>query len=115
MMHTRRALGSIACAATVTGLLLPTGSAVAEAECFNSNPATQTLSLKADCNLSATQDVPDGWTIDGNGHTITVDASGGFVGPIIASAAGASGGAPAKAAGAPIVDRKKENLIPSCT
>jgi hypothetical protein len=95
MMHTRRALGSIACAATVTGLLLPTGSAVAEAGCFNSNPATQTLSLKADCNLSATQDVPDGWTIDGNGHTITVDASGGFVGPIIASAAGASGGAPA--------------------
>lgn len=96
MMHTRRALGSIACAATVVGLLLPVEAAVGATTCaWKDNVATQTHGLKGDCDVTSTLLVENGWTIDGNGHTITADASGGFAGPIIESAAGASGGAPA--------------------
>jgi len=91
MMHTRRALGSIACAATVAGLLLPTGAAVGATACtFSSNPTTRTLSLRGDCDLTSTQPIQDGWTLDGNQHTLRVDGAG-FAGPIIESAAGASG------------------------
>jgi hypothetical protein len=95
MTHTRRALGSIACAATVAGLLLPTGAAVGATTCtFSSNPNTRTLGLKGDCDLTSTQPIPDGWTLDGNQHKISVDGTG-FAGPIIESAAGSTGGAPA--------------------
>lgn len=40
-------------------------------------PSTQTVRLVADCTTTATILVPDGWTLDGDGHTITaVDPPG---------------------------------------
>jgi hypothetical protein len=91
-MHTRRVLGLTAAAATVVGLLIPTQSAVAATACaFSDDATTKTHGLNGDCDVSATLVVEDGWTIDGNGHTIRVDASGGFVGPIIQSTPGTSG------------------------
>jgi hypothetical protein len=94
-MQTRRFLGVGAAAATVIGLLLPMEAAVAATACvFSDNTTTHSRALTGDCDLSATLDVADGWSIDGNGHTITVDGTG-FTGPIIQSASGTGGGAPA--------------------
>jgi hypothetical protein len=95
MMQTRHVLGVAAAAVTVTGLLLPMQSASAETACsFTDNTNTQIRSLNGDCDLGATLPVADGWTIDGNSHTITVSGTG-FNGPIIQSASGSSGGQPA--------------------
>jgi hypothetical protein len=54
--------------------------------------ATKTITLLSDCTTDHTLHVPNGWTLDGNGHTITaVDPSGGhFVGAVIQGDAGAS-------------------------
>lgn len=94
-MHIRRVLGATAAAATVAGLLLPTDAAMAATACaFSDNTTTMTHSLTGDCDLTSTLTVEDGWTVDGNSHTITVDGSG-FVGPIIRSTP-ATSGAPAK-------------------
>jgi Fibronectin type III domain len=94
-MHTRRVLGLTAAAATVIGLLLPMDAAVAATTCvFSDNTTTKTHGLTGDCELTTTGlSVEDGWTIDGNSHTITVAGSG-FAGPIIASAPGSAGLAP---------------------
>jgi hypothetical protein len=84
-------MGSAAVAMTVVGLGLPTSSAFAEAgPCPGTDdPTTLTHGLSADCQLSATWVVEPGWTIDGNGHTITV--APGFSGPVIESTAGTTG------------------------
>jgi hypothetical protein len=96
-MHTRRVLGVAAATATVMGLVLPAQPASAQTTCvFTDNATTQTHSLTADCLLDSTWVVEDGWTIDGNGHTVTADATGAFTGPgvVIESAAGTGGAAP---------------------
>jgi hypothetical protein len=97
MMHTRRVLGVAAATATVVGLLLPAQPASAQTTCvFTDNSTTHTHSLTADCLLDSTWVVEDGWTIDGNGHTITADATGAFTGSgvVIESTAGTAGGTP---------------------
>lgn len=96
MMHTRRVLGVAAATATVTGLLLlPTqGAFAATPPCVvNTDPATSTMSIDVDCTQSATIPVPDGWTFDGNGRTMTVDASF-TASAVIRSAPGTAGNAP---------------------
>ena len=91
MIHTRRLLGVAAAAATVGGLLLPMEAAFAVTTCPISG--TGTISLTGDCTLDQQWVVPDGSTIDGNGHTITATGSS-FSGAIITNAAG-SGSTPA--------------------
>ena len=45
---------------------------------FTTNDKTKTVSLVADCTTDTTIGVPDGWTLDGKGFTITaVDAAAG--------------------------------------
>jgi hypothetical protein len=91
MKQARRVLGGAACAATVAGLLLPMGAAVAEGTpcTFTDNTTTKTHALNGDCSLTSTLQVDDGWTIDGNSHTISIDTSGGpFTGPVIESTPG---------------------------
>jgi Fibronectin type III domain len=87
MMHTRRVLGVAAAAATVTGLLLPTQAAFAVTTC-TFTPSGTTESLDGNCLLSETHVVPDGWTLDGNGFTITADPAGTFARGVIASESG---------------------------
>jgi hypothetical protein len=94
-MRTRRFLGVAAAAATVGGLLLPMEAAHAETGCsFTDNTTTHTHSLNGDCTMTDTWVVEDGWTIDGNGHTITADPGGAWTGAIIKNAPG-SGTTPA--------------------
>lgn len=51
--------------------------------------AARTVSLLADCSTTASLIVPDGFTLQGNGHTVT--AVGGFAGPyLVRNAEGAS-------------------------
>lgn len=52
------------------------------------NPATETLTLLADCVTDETLLVPDGWTLDGDGYAITaVDPAGGhFKGAVVRNA-----------------------------
>lgn len=52
--------------------------------------ATQTLTLLADCTTDHTLLVPDGWTLDGNGFSITgVDPVGGhFLGAVVRNGGG---------------------------
>src|SRR4051794_11960857 len=96
MMHNRRVLGVAAAAVTVTGLLLPTQSAVAalplcsEPGVITDSPTTR--SLGQDCTADATINVPNGWTFDGNAHTITADP--GLTGAVIESAHGTAGNPP---------------------
>jgi hypothetical protein len=80
-----------AAAATVGGvLLLPAGAAVAEAGCITTTSGS-TISLTADCTLTATWVVPNGTTVDGNSHTITADPSGAWAdNAIIESTQGAN-------------------------
>jgi Right handed beta helix region len=43
-----------------------------------------TMTLLADCTTLVTIFIPDGFTLDGNGHTITaMDPPGGFQGPVV--------------------------------
>jgi hypothetical protein len=93
MIHTRRLLGVSAAGVVAIGLLLPMEAAVAVSDCvWNDNPTTHTRSLTGDCTVDSTQTVADGWTLDGNAHTIT--ASGSFSGAVFTNAAG-SGSTPA--------------------
>jgi hypothetical protein len=57
---------------------------------------SKTYTLTANCETTSTINVPDGWTLDGAGHTITAvenDASPSFPGAVIASAVGTDAGA----------------------
>jgi len=95
MIHTRRLLGVSAAGVVAIGLLLPMEAAVAVSDCvWNDNPTTHTRSLTGDCTVDSTQTVADGWTIDGNGHTITADTTNSFAGAVFTNAAG-SGSTPA--------------------
>jgi Fibronectin type III domain len=97
MMHIKPVWGVAATAATVAGLLLPMPASVAAAPscaAVNTDPTTSTYSLTGDCQLTGTWVVDDGWTVDGNNHTITLGA--GFSGPAIRSESGPVGGAPAE-------------------
>ena len=55
---------------------------------FSDNPATSTRTLLADCDTSRTISVPNGWTLDGDGHSITAKdpADGHFVGAVVRNA-----------------------------
>jgi hypothetical protein len=93
MMQTRRFLGMGAIGAVAVGLLLPMEAAHAEGACaFNTSGST--ISMSTDCTLSATETIPDGFSFDGNGHTITADTGGVWTGAIFKNAAG-SGSTPA--------------------
>ena len=52
---------------------------------INTNVGTQTLTLLANCTTTQTLRVPGGWTLDGNGFTITaIDPVGGhFMGAVV--------------------------------
>ena len=54
----------------------------------NTDVATETATLTADCSTSTTLQVADGWTIDGNGHTITAveTACTSFTGAVVQNA-----------------------------
>jgi len=97
MKYIRGALGAAVATATVGGLLLPAQPAFAEAgPCPGSDDlATSTHVLSGDCQLSATWVVEDGWTIDGNGHTITADPAGTFDGGALIKNAPGAGSLPA--------------------
>ena len=55
---------------------------------FSDNAATSTRTLLSDCDTSRTILVPDGWTLDGAGHSITAKdpADGQFVGAVVRNA-----------------------------
>ncbi len=55
---------------------------------FSDNPATSTRTLLADCDTSHTISVPNGWTLDGAGHSITAKdpADGHFLGAVVRNA-----------------------------
>jgi parallel beta-helix repeat protein len=86
--------GTVAVAASLVG-----GGAVAWAApdppiatgCAGTTSGT-TFTLTADCDTTATLTVPDGFTVDGAGHTITAhDPVGGFFkGPVVTNASGAT-------------------------
>ena len=65
-------------------LALGTSPAQAAADCTFTTVGT-TMFLDADCTTDATIGVPNGFTLDGRGHSITaVDPSlGHFVGPVV--------------------------------
>jgi hypothetical protein len=91
MMQTKRVLGVAAAGVTGIGLLLPMQAALANVgSCASKDDtATHVHSLRADCVLTSTLQVEDGWKIDGNGHTITL--APGFTGPVIQNLGGVSG------------------------
>jgi len=68
-------------------LLLAPVIASATTDCVFNNVGT-TMTLTADCTTDSTIFIPDGWTLDGNGKSITaVDPSGGhFLGAVIKNA-----------------------------
>ncbi|MEN8040273.1 MAG: right-handed parallel beta-helix repeat-containing protein [Actinomycetota bacterium] len=73
--------------ALVTGLaLIPAGGASATTNCSFTIAGT-TMTLDGNCTTDSTIVVPDGYTLDGAGYTITaVDPSGGhFVGAVVAN------------------------------
>jgi predicted extracellular nuclease len=55
---------------------------------FADNVATSTRTLLSDCDTSRTISVPDGWTLDGAGHSITAKdpADGHFLGAVVRNA-----------------------------
>lgn len=55
---------------------------------FTSDSPSMTMTLNGDCTTDTTIAIPDGWTLDGAGHTITaVDPEGGhFVGGVVENA-----------------------------
>jgi hypothetical protein len=91
MMRSRRFLVLAAAGATGCGLLLWVPAAVANVgPCASKdNATTKVHSLKANCILTSTLQVEDGWTIDGNRHTITL--ASGFTGPVIQNSSGTNG------------------------
>lgn len=79
---------AIVLAAILGVSLLATAAMVlspASACTFTTDAVTKTMTLNADCTTDTTIVVPDGWTLDGAGYTITaIDPSGGhFVGGVI--------------------------------
>src|SRR4051794_2083643 len=85
-------LSIVALGAVAAAVLIPSSASAIPAPlgpCSVSQSGT-TLTLMADCVTSATINVADGITVDGNGFTITaVDPSGGnFTGPVLKSATG---------------------------
>ena len=54
----------------------------------NTDLATETATLTADCTTATTLSVPDGWTIDGNGHKViaTETAGSSFSGAVLQNA-----------------------------
>jgi hypothetical protein len=90
MMRTTRVLSVAAAGVTWMGLMLPMQAASANVgSCASKdNATTQVHSLTADCTLTSTLQVEDGWTIDGNRHTITAS---GFTGPVIQNMSGGGG------------------------
>lgn len=66
-------------------VLLSSTSTVAASTTCTFTTAGTTMTLDASCSTDATLLVPDGYTLDGNGHTITaVDPDGGhFVGAVV--------------------------------
>jgi hypothetical protein len=91
MMQTKRVLTLAVAGVTGICLLLPTQPAVANVgPCVSKdNAAKQVHSLTQNCVLITTLQVEDGWTIDGNQHTITL--APGFTGPVIQNSSGAAG------------------------
>lgn len=73
-------------AVIVLAALLQAGAALAATSCSFTNAGT-TMTLDGDCTTDSTILVPDGWTLNGDGYTITaVDPAGGtFIGGIIAN------------------------------
>ncbi len=92
MMQTRRFLGVAAAATIVTGLLLPMEAAFGATCVVTEDATTNTSSIAGDCTLDSTYQVPNGWTFDGNGHTIT--AAGTVSGAVIESEHGTAGNPP---------------------
>ena len=92
-----RASGTAAPALAGKGLLIDglTTSTLATpplAPCaLTADDASKTLTLTADCTTWATLTVPNEWTLDGAGHTITVvhPAGGTFTGPVVTNEAAA--------------------------
>ena len=76
-----------ACIAVTAGLMASiAGAAAAATPCtFTTNAANKTMTLNADITTDTTIMVPDGYTLNGNGHTITaVDGTGGaFDGAVV--------------------------------
>lgn len=64
----------------------------ASSQSCNFVTSSTTMTLAADCVTAATITIPDGITLNGNGHSITaVNPSGGsFVGPVLSNAFGAT-------------------------
>ena len=77
-------LAGLAC----TVVMIPCGGWAATTCTFTTVGSTMTLD--ADCTTDATITIPDGFTLNGNGHTITaLDPSGGhFLGAVVKNAGG---------------------------
>ena len=51
---------------------------------FTKNDKNKTMTLVADCTTATTIRVPNGYTLDGNGHKITaIDRAAAFVGAVV--------------------------------
>jgi hypothetical protein len=76
----------LALAGAAAALLMAAGGAAAATTC-EFDESGDTMTLEADCVTDATIAVPDGWTLDGNSHTITAqDPEGGhFTGAVVAN------------------------------
>jgi hypothetical protein len=86
-------LSTLAAAVVATPVLAATSAQAAPPPVFGPCSSTQagtTITLLADCTTTSTIDVPDGWTVDGGGYTISaVDPpAGNFTGPVLKSATG---------------------------
>jgi len=87
----RNRTGLVAGFIILLGVLSITGSpqlALAASDCtFTEDPDTLTMALDADCMTDETIGIPDGWTLDGQGHAITaVDPTGShFTGAVVAN------------------------------
>ncbi|MBA3233026.1 MAG: right-handed parallel beta-helix repeat-containing protein, partial [Propionibacteriales bacterium] len=97
-MTRRLSIGVAAAALTTTALVLQATSAWSEGTVvcdaiFDRTTNPGIMALPGDCTTYATIQVPDGVTIDGNGHTITAESTAvaPFDGPIISSAPGSAG------------------------
>ena len=77
-----------ACIAVIVGLMASIAGAATPATPFTMNAANKTMTLNADITTTTTISVPDGYTLNGNGHKITaVDPAGGaFNGAVVQNA-----------------------------
>jgi hypothetical protein len=89
------ALSFLAAGALVPPLLIAGGASAAPLSgfgCANNDVSGTTVTLTSDCYTAHTLNVPDGMTLDGNGHTITAvetsDNSNTFAGAVVQSASG---------------------------